>query len=410
MTLVHEAPRRIFIFATWYPSPNNPALGTFVEEQAVALSGRYSVVVIAPELGDWRDRLASALDRLLPTIRVRDELTRGVRVVRVHWAPTIPLSKAAGYFAYLRAAQRAYAHAVDRFGTPDLIHAHVVRHGGWAAVHLARDRDLPVILTEHSGPFSMHLKHPLDRRNVAWTLQRVNHILAVSPVVRDEIRGFQDTTAPIEIIGNVIDTEFFSPAPSDTKNSRTTFRILSVGGLQPVKGMHRVIEAVALLEKRSARPFDLMIIGDGPEHAALEAMALRFGIGDKVHFAGHRDRAAVRDSMRQSDAFVLASEHESFGVVIAEAMACGLAVVATNSGGAEFVIEPGTGVLVPVGDTHAIADALVGLMAKRVVVRASAARSSIVRRFGVNAFLEAIEGVYARVAAARDRSRSTNFG
>lgn len=102
--------------------------------------------------------------------------------------------------------------------------------------------------------------------------------------------------------------------------------------------------------------------------------------------------------MRSADVLVLASDAETFGVVVAEAMSCGTPVIATRAGGPEFIIEPGTGILVPTDDAAALAAALIRLMREPGIVNGAAARASIVSRFGRGAFLRELGNVYARVS------------
>lgn len=374
----------------WYPSDASPVIGVFVEEQAVVLAKHLDVTVLVPELLRWRHRLRPA-----PAVAI--EQRRGINVVRVRTWPVAPRWKRAGYAAYLRAAERAFRIAVERFGVPDVLHAHVVRHAGWAAAIIGRREGIPVVLTEHSGPFSMHLAHPLDRARVAATLRDVDAVIAVSPTLSAAIDEFVPVSPMV--IGNVVDTTFFAPSPSQTvRDGSEPFRVLSVALLTPSKRMDLVIDAVAMLAKKTSRSVELTIIGEGPERANLERRAAAAGLRERCRFLGSADRMVVVRAMQQCDAYVLASDAETFGIVVAEAMACARPVIATRAGGPEYIVERATGVLVPVGSAAAIAEALVALEAGTLVVDVAAARQSIVNRFGPDAFLDAIVRVYERVA------------
>jgi glycosyltransferase involved in cell wall biosynthesis len=386
---------RVLLISSWYPSLDRPAQGAFVEDQVMALKRRHKVAVIAPRPGGWSDRIRGASgDPQLERISEID-------VIRVNAIAAIPRSRRSGYAAQLAAVRRAYRLGVQRFGRPDLLHAHVVRHAGWAAVRLGREERLPVVLTEHSGPFTMHLESAIDRRNVAVALGGADAVVAVSPALRDAIRSF--LPIDVAVVGNTVDTDFFSPIPGAGVGPRDDqpFRVLTAAILGHSKRMDRVLEAAALFDARSARPVELVVVGDGPARKALEAQASALGIAARTTFAGMVDRRRIRDEMRRADAFVLASDAETFGVVIAEAMACGTPAIASRAGGPDFIIEPGTGILVPVGDVGAIAAALHGVAMRTVPVDVGAARSSIIRRFGADAFLDAIGGIYERVIAAR---------
>ena len=388
---------RVLVISSWYPSSEHPAEGAFVEDQALALARRHEVAVIVPRPGGWSDRLRGASGR------PRLERRSGIDVIRVHALATIPRSRRAGYAAQLGAVRRAYRLAVERFGRPDVLHAHVVRHAGWAAVRLGREEGLPVVLTEHSGPFSMHLGSAIDRRNVALALRGADAVVAVSPALRDAIRGF--LPVDVTVLGNTVDTGFFSPAPATgrERGEGRSFRVLTAAVLGRAKRIDRVLDAVAALQAGSQLAVELVVVGDGPARETLQAQASALGISARTSFVGMVDAARMRDEMRRADAFVLASDAETFGVVVAEAMACGTPVVASRAGGPDFIVEPGSGVLVPVGDVGAIAAALHGIATGTLPVDVEAARASIVRRFGTDAFLDAIDGIYEGVIAARAR-------
>jgi len=388
---------RVFILATWYPSAANPALGVFIEEQALALARRHEVVVIAPERRSWR---RSLLPGGGPDVWI--DRRRGIDVVRVRAGSPLPWSWRARQAAYVRAAKRAFDEAVRVFGRPDLLHAHVVLPGGDAALRIGRAAALPVVLTEHSSDLSaIHLIDRVHRSRTKKALAGVDAVVAVSPDMRAQILAFVPE-AEVRVLGNVVDTDFFSPDPKGASDEAANqFSVLSVGLLTRRKGMDRVIDGMVMAASRIPRYATLTIVGDGPERASLEAQADSSTLAGRIRFLGTLDRAGVRDEMRMSDAFVLASEHETFGVVVAEAMACGCPVIATRCGGPEWVVGPGCGLLVPVGDTASIADGIVALACGQADNDTESARQSIVERFGQEAVASQLEDVYREVLARR---------
>jgi len=140
----------------------------------------------------------------------------------------------------------------------------------------------------------------------------------------------------------------------------------------------------------------LTVIGDGPERGRLEHKARRLGIEAQVQFLGRLGRNAVQDALWHSHAFVLPSLHETFGVVLLEAMATGLPVVATASGGPEDLVTPETGMLVPPGDVDALADALASLREDRTTYDTDAIRAYVRDQFGPEAFVRRTRALYRR--------------
>jgi glycosyltransferase involved in cell wall biosynthesis len=384
--LPEPRPRRVLIVATWYPTDRDPIGGVFVEDQARVLATRYDVAVIAPDLR----RLVAAPRRGLPRPLVV-ERRNGILVLRPG-AIAVKTWRQAGW-SYRRAIRRAFEELEATWGRPDVIHAHVVFPGGWSAAHLGLRLGIPVVLTEHSSPFSSRLSTPWLRQQVAWTLRQVDRCIAVSPGMRAQIRDF--AAVDVDVIGNVCDTAFFRPPDAATVRGSRPFRFLTVGILTPQKGVDILLAACSRLLQRGREGWELAIGGDGPSRRSLEEEAASLGLRDRCRFVGALSRAATRDWMGWADVFVLASRHETFGMVVLEALACDRPVVATRSGGPESILTEEVGTLVEPNDPEALADALEGILDGKLRPPAGAARALAVERYGPEAFVRSIDALYA---------------
>ena len=132
-----------------------------------------------------------------------------------------------------------------------------------------------------------------------------------------------------------------------------------MGSLIERKGHHHVIGALASLPDT-----DLLIVGDGPERAALERLAAKCGVAERVRFLGALDQPQLAKVYRALDALVLASSREGWANVLLEAMACGTPVVASAVWGTpEFVADQAAGVLMQSIDAHGVADGVTRLFA-----------------------------------------------
>ncbi len=194
---------------------------------------------------------------------------------------------------------------------------------------------------------------------------KADSIIAVSKHVCDDlVKNFKINKKRIHIINNPIDINR-SNYLSNEEVAEEFFNedapiILSVGRLSKEKGVEYLLKAFSLLKDRSnAR---LVILGEGKEEANLKKLSKELGIDKKVFFLGFKDNPYKY--MKRSTIFVFPSLYESFGIAMVEAMSCGVPVIATKSyEGIENIIEhERTGLLVNVGDEHAIAESMLRLL------------------------------------------------
>ena len=389
--------RKILILPAWYPSDASPVNGIFVQEQAALLSQEYDVRVLVPRWVTWRAMLKGDVG---PASQVEDRA--GLRVYRERALAPIPLRiPGAAYSSYLQAASRGFDKLLAEWGKPDIIHAHVVLPAGWAAMKLGKRHGILVVLTEHSSPFSMHLQNGYARRLVKETLEQVDRIVAVSPAMAEQIHDFCNDVG-ILVVGELIKTEFFVPWNGVNVADTPVTHFLSIALLSKQKGLVHLLEAARLLIKRGITSFRLTIGGDGPERPALEKAVSVGGLSGWCSFLGLLEPAEVRRCMQQCDVFVLPSLHETFGIVLGEAMACGKPVIATRCGGPEFVVTSDTGMLVDAANPFALADAMENFIAGRVKFNPQVIRQRVVERFGEAAFLSNISQIYNHVIEDRN--------
>lgn len=197
------------------------------------------------------------------------------------------------------------------------------------------------------------LLKPLNRR--IW--ERADRVVALSSALAATAKE----TAPdleIDVIPNGIDTQRF--APPEVRPSERRVRLITVARLLERKGIHTILEACA---KPTLLPVELSIIGTGPFEPELRQMVDEMGLGDRVRFLGFVPNEELPRHYRQSDIFVLPSETESFGLVFAEAMSCGLPIAASNVGGIPETVRDGVdGLLCPPGQPVALRENILRLI------------------------------------------------
>lgn len=268
---------------------------------------------------------------------------------------------------------------------PDVVHSHMV-HANLIARLARLAAPMPrLVCTAHSNREGGRL--------VMWAYRLTNRLADVTTHVSEEAaREYEQAGAVppggILTVYNGINVERF--ADKSGANGRGCGQIqsgrrlvLSVGRLVPEKNQAALLRAFALIEGRH-RDTDLWLVGEGPLRADLEALRAELGLDGRVCLVGKRDD--VPALMRGADLLVLSSQVEGFGLVVAEAMASGTPVVATNVGGVSEVMQD-HGILVPPGDVAALAQGMTQALALNPaqVARSSARnRNYVARHFDIH--------------------------
>ena len=377
--------KKVLIITPWYPTPSHPVEGVFVQDQALALSDEYDVYVLALVLTDWKEILSPA--RELP-----GQKNIHLKMDRFYTLPGARYFYSLYLYFYRLKLEKVFSGILPTWGKPDVIHAHIVLPSGAAALHIGGKHKIPVVLTEHTEPFSLHLRTAVCQRLTRQTLLGMDKIIAVSPSLKRQVLDFEPD-AKIDIIGNVIDETFFSLTPPTQKKEKV-FRFLTIALLSERKGIGYLIKAIRSLSMETSHAFELVIGGDGPMRTDLERQAEKSGVMKYCKFTGILNRTEVRDWMHRSDVFVLPSLGETFGVVLLEAMLCGKPVIATRCGGPEDLVTPETGVLVDVANSAALANAMNDLMENQNKFNPQEVRKSAIERYGQTTFLRKIAQIY----------------
>ena len=176
--------------------------------------------------------------------------------------------------------------------------------------------------------------------------------------------------------------------------------VITVGALRPAKGVDRMLAALGLLQQRWPE-LHYLVVGDGEERAALQAVAARLDLDHRVRFIGWR--TDVPQLLGCADLFVLPSLEDGLPAVLAEAMASGLPIVASAVGGVPEMIEhEGNGLLVPAGDADSLAAACDQLIAspRRRRAMAERGRQLAAERFAIDVQVARLAGLYDQLIAA----------
>jgi glycosyltransferase involved in cell wall biosynthesis len=337
---------RILTFTTLFPNSAAPSHGVFVENRLRHLvsSGRVSARVVAPVpwfpssapiFGDYARFAKAPRQEKRFGISIEHPRYPVVPKLGMHVAPLLLFMAALPVLRRLQASQDF-----------DLIDAHYFYPDGIAAALLGRALDKPVTITARGTDINLIPQHALPRKMIRWAGAKAAGMIAVSEALRREMIAQGLPGHRIRTLRNGVDLTMFRPtarAETRAELSLTGPTLLSVGHLIERKGHDRVIAALAKLPG-----YSLLIAGDGPERASLEALAASQDVAGRVRFLGSVPHHSLARIYSAVDALVLASSREGWPNVLLEAMACGSPVVASNVWGApELVCEHAAGVLMP---------------------------------------------------------------
>jgi glycosyltransferase involved in cell wall biosynthesis len=169
----------------------------------------------------------------------------------------------------------------------------------------------------------------------------------------------------IPIIVNGVDTNTYSPSDK-TKSTKQVIKILCVGRLIKRKGHHHLINAFADVYESLKAPIQLVLVGKGDAENELKQMTVELGLETQVYFAGYIDQKGMPNVYRDADIFVLPSQNEGMSIALLEAMATGLPVVVTPTGGTDELVQDGkNGFIVEWSDVPSLAKAMCTLITNK---------------------------------------------
>ena len=251
----------------------------------------------------------------------------------------------------------------------DLINTHFAIPTGPAGLVLSYLTKTPNIVSVHgsdiynpAAKYSPH-KNNLLKWAVKTILGKADSIIAQSNNMKKHIDKFYSASNKVKVIPlGLPNLEIDELLTNIIPISESGLNLISIGRMAKVKGYDFLIRAMALLLEKTPN-IKLKLIGDGPERTNLEALTNDLGLSKSITFTGWLTGSDKYKELLASDIYIMSSIHEGFGVVLLEAMACGLPIIATNSGGqVDIIKENRNGILVNTANEKALAKAVEDLI------------------------------------------------
>lgn len=366
---------KLLLFSTLYPNAAQPHHGIFVENRLRHLleATGWEARVIAPV--PWFPKTASKLSSghaafsRVPAQERRHGLD--IEHPRYPVIPKVGMTLAPSLlYAAARLSVKRLLHAGYDF---DLIDAHYFYPDGVAAAMLAAEFGKPFTVTGRGTDLNLIPRYRLPRAQIAWAARRADGLITVCDALAGDLAGLGIDRARVSVLRNGVDLNSFVPDPEGRARLREELQlsgqvVLSVGHLIERKGHDLAIHAVLALP--DAR---LVIVGSGPEEAALKRLTAELGMAERVHFIGPIPHEALKRYYSAADVLILASSREGWPNVLLESMACGTPVVATAvNGSPEVVRDPVAGQVVAERTPEALSRGLATVLAappERAAVR-----------------------------------------
>jgi glycosyltransferase involved in cell wall biosynthesis len=390
---------RIAVFTDYF-FPELGGIQDSIAITAASLARRgHFVDIYAPRYGEADYRRGGATAR-------EPDLGPGVRV---HRRASLPFPSSTTQSRAALPSPLGWA-ALSGAARPDVIHVHSFFGIGLEALANAAWLGIPTIGTNHTtiAGFAPHIPVSADRAGayVLWFYNRCDYVTAPSASVFAEL-GAARLLRPHQVISNPIDTALFRPAPAGPRDAlRARFglagpTITYAGRLGAEKNIEVLLHAIARLRDMGVTA-ELAIAGHGSHLSVLQTLASDLGIASRVKFLGTLPHADLAKLLQISDTFVIMSTSETQSMVLLQAMACGIPVIAAASRALPEFVGPANGLLVDPHDPVALAAALADLLAAPARRRhLGEGGRTLAERYNVETVTDAWEVLYATVLPRR---------
>ncbi|WP_299247600.1 N-acetyl-alpha-D-glucosaminyl L-malate synthase BshA [uncultured Lacinutrix sp.] len=283
----------------------------------------------------------------------------------------------------------------------EILHVHYAiphAYAAYMAQKMLREEDIyvPIVTTLHGTDITLVGNHPFYKPAVTFSINKSDAVTAVSQSLKDDTLRLFDIKQNISVVTNFIDLKKFKHDYTDCQRAMMASDdekiITHISNFREVKRIPDIINIFNNVQKEI--PAKLMMVGEGPEREPAEQLCRELGISDKVVFFGNSNE--IDRILCFSDLFLLPSETESFGLSALEAMASGVPVISSNTGGIPEVNEEGfSGYLSDVGDVEAMSkNAIMVLKDEKLLTKLKENAKIQAEKFDIHNIVPQYEAIY----------------
>ena len=377
----------ILFIPRWYPSRFDPMLGLFTQRHAEIIANNADITVL------FIHPFPNADKKFTPEINTENNIT----VIRILFSnPTSSsfISRIKKVVNLFKAYYIGIKTIKNLNRLPNLSHIHVLSRTAIPALYLYFFYKTPFIVTEHWSRYMINsgqLNNYFHKLFIQFTLNRSQHLTAVSQFLLNTIAQKGFSCKRTSILPNVVDTTTFSIQPK-TSSKKTIIHISTFEDRS--KNLKGMLNAIYQL-KLKLTSFELIMVGDGEDFSMIKNYAAQLDLTDIITFKGMiADKKEVADLITQSDLLLLFSRYETMSVVAAEALACGIPVVATKMGALPEIVLSNFGILVDNENETQLCDAIYKVLTQPELFNKNQMREFAITNFSEEAIRERLLDLY----------------
>jgi len=388
--------KSLHIFSHSFPTIEAPYDATFISDHARSLSGHFDVRVCIPT------------PRSFPfTYRFRKN----------HSPLVLPANVQGDRCFYLSLPKKRFPALISRSLSKNvvkslreqpigLIHVHFLYPSGVIISKLKKEFNCPVVLTVHGVDFYHTYNKPGLKNILKSNLEQADAIVSVGPGLKQDIvNEYPGLKDKVHCINNFVDTRVFKPVKQEIRErlrvelsiDPSSFQLLCVANFRHKKGIDTLMEALTLMKKPDLPTLHLIgRVDEEPDFQARVRKIIETSGLTNVVIHGPKPRKEIKKWMQAMDGFILPSRNEPFGIALIEAMACGLPVISTKSGGPEQILKENRGILIQPDKPKQLAKAIAQIQETNSI-DAEGQHAYIEENFGEKRYTKEYIGLYERL-------------
>lgn len=339
-------PLHILYLPRWYPNRYDPMPGLFIRRHAEAASVHCLISVVY---------VHATIDKIRGVEVLK---TSEPRLLTVHLYYSQSQNKLLNIWRFFKANILGFKVVRQEIGLPDITHVHVLTRLAVVAWWFRMRFGIPYLVTEH---WSRYISSRNEFKGFArkwltrFLVRQASMVTTVTRNLADAMLAHGLRNSHYRILPNVVDTALFKPTDPKKSNPK---RIIHISCFEDrSKNISGLLRALQMLSQNRS-DFESIMVGDGMDFTALTTYADSLGLKPFVKFTGLLEGETLAATLSSGVFLVLFSNYENLPVVIPEAMACGLPVVATDVGGIAEVVNKQNGILVETGNETKLTEAL----------------------------------------------------